>query len=83
MTLLVQRDGRLYFSAGSLARLTISGQDIDDDLDIALADIKVLDRHADILIINNKKYPHCGGAYNDIRLAAKACGVTPRVRDDI
>jgi hypothetical protein len=83
MTLLVQRDGRLYFSAGSLARLAISGHDIDDPLDIALSDIKVLARHADMLVINNKQYPHCGGAYNDIRLAAKACGVTPRVRDDI
>ena len=83
MTLLVQRDGRLYFSAGSLSRLAISGQDIDDDLDIALADIKTLDRHADMLIINGKQYPRCGSAYNDIWLAAKACGVTPRVIDDI
>lgn len=83
MTLLVQKNCKIYFSAGSPVALTIAGHDIDDPLDIALADIKVLDRHADILIINNKKYPHCGSAYNDIRLAAKACGVTPRVRDDI
>jgi hypothetical protein len=78
MTILVQRDGRLYFSAGNLSRLAISGQDIPEPLDINIASITSLDKDAsdpDALVINGVKYPHCVPAYNDIRLMIKYCDI--------
>jgi hypothetical protein len=76
MTILIQHNGLIYFSAGSLARLAISGEGVVDPLDVALADIKELQQDADgNLIVNGTKYPHCGKACADIRLAAKAQGI--------
>jgi len=80
MTILVQRDGRLYFSAGNLSRLAISGQDIPEPLDVAFKDITSLvalnaGPGGNMLIVNGVPYHNCAPAFKDILLTMKSQGI--------